>query len=71
MEVCAWSENLNLSHANELGVLPMSKEDLLKNSDIISIHLVLGERYMNLITKKEIEMMKKTCFLINTSEGLL
>ena len=69
MEVCAWSENLNLSHANELGVLPMSKEDLLKNSDIISIHLVLGERYINLITKKEIEMMKKTCFLINTSRG--
>ena len=69
MEVCAWSENLNLSHANELGVLPMSKEDLLKNSDIISIHLVLGERYKNLITKKEIKMMKKTTFLINTSRG--
>ena len=69
MEVCAWSENLNLSHANELEVLPMSKEDLLKNSDIISIHLVLGERYKNLITKKEIEMMKKTTFLINTSRG--
>ena len=69
MEVCAWSENLNLSHANEVGVLPMSKEDLLKNSDIISIHLVLGDRYKNLITKKEIEMMKKTSFLINTSRG--
>ena len=69
MEVCAWSENLNLSHANKLGVLPMSKEDLFKNSDIISIHLVLGERYKNLITKKEIEMMKKTTFLINTSRG--
>ena len=69
MEVCAWSENLNLSHANGLGVLPMSKEDLLKNSDIISIHLVLGERYKNLIKKKEIEMMKKTSFLINTSRG--
>ncbi len=69
MEVCAWSENLNLSHANELGVLPMSKEDLLKNSDIISIHLVLGERYKNLITKKELSMMKKTAFLINTSRG--
>ena len=50
MEVCAWSENLNLSSASELGVLPMSKEDLLKNSDIISIHL-FGERYKNLITK--------------------
>ena len=69
MEVCAWSENLNLSHANELGVLPMTKEDLLKNSDIISIHLVLGERYKNLITKKELGMMKKTAFLINTSRG--
>ena len=69
MEVCAWSENLNLSHANKLGVLPMSKEDLLKNSDIISIHLVLGERYKNLITKKELGMMKKTSFIINTSRG--
>ena len=62
MEVCAWSENLNLSNANELGVLPMTKEDLFKNSDIISIHLVLGERYKNLVTKKELNMMKKTVF---------
>ena len=69
MEVCAWSENLNLTHANEIGVLPMNKEDLLKNSDIVSIHLVLGDRYKHLITMKEIEMMKKTSFLINTSRG--
>ena len=71
MEVCAWSENLNLSHANEIGVLPMSKEDLLKNSDVVSIHLVLGERYKNLITKKELAMMKKSSFLINTSRGTI
>ncbi len=69
MEVVAWSENLNLSHANELGVLPMSKKELLKNADIVSLHVVLGERYKNLITKKDFEMMKKTCFLINTSRG--
>ena len=69
MEVCAWSENLDLSHANEIGVLPMSKEDLLKTADIISIHLVLGDRYKNLITKKEFELMKKSSFLINTSRG--
>ena len=69
MEVCAWSENLNLSHANELGVLPMSKEDLLKNSDIISIHVILGDRYKHLITKKEFSMMKKTAFIVNTSRG--
>tara|TARA_B100000029_G_scaffold143705_1_gene138949 strand:- start:907 stop:1857 length:951 start_codon:yes stop_codon:yes gene_type:complete len=69
MEVVAWSENLNLSMANKLGVLPMSKEELLKQSDIISLHVVLGDRYKNLITKKEFNMMKKTCFLINTSRG--
>ena len=69
MQVVAWSENLNLSEANKLGVLPMSKDELLKQSDIISIHVVLGDRYKNLITEKEIKMMKKTCFLINTSRG--
>ena len=69
MEVSAWSENLNLSEANNLKVLPMSKEDLLKTSDIISIHVVLGERYKDLITKKEFKVMKKTAFLVNTSRG--
>ena len=69
MEVSAWSENLNLSHANELGVLPMSKNDLLKTSDIVSIHVVLGEKYKNLITKNEFKMMKKSSILINTSRG--
>ena len=69
MEVCAWSENLNLTTANELGVLPMSKEDLLKTSDIISLHVVFDEKYKNLITKKEFSMMKKSSFLINTSRG--
>ena len=69
MEVCAWSENLNLAKARELEVLPMSKEDLIKTADIISIHVVLSEKYKNLITKREFEMMKKSCFLINTSRG--
>ena len=69
MQVVAWSENLNLSHAKELGVLPMNKEDLIESSDFISIHVVLGERYKNLITKKDLQMMKKSAFLINTSRG--
>ena len=69
MEVCAWSENLDLTHANKIGVLPMSKEDLLKNADIVSIHVVFGDRYKNLITKKEFELMKKSSLIINTSRG--
>jgi D-3-phosphoglycerate dehydrogenase len=69
MEVLAWSENLNLDKCKELDVLPSSKEDLLKNSDFISIHVQGGERYKNLIQLKEFDMMKKTVFLINTSRG--
>ena len=69
MQVSAWSENLDLTHANKTGVLPMSKEDLLMNSDIISIHVVLGDRYRNLITQKEFKLMKKSAFIINTSRG--
>ena len=69
MEVSAWSENLDLTHANKIGVLPMTKEDLLSASDFVSIHVVLGERYKNLITSKEFKIMKKSAFLINTSRG--
>ncbi len=69
MEVMAWSENLNLDTCKELGVLPTSKEDLFQNSDFISIHVQGGERYKELIKLKELDSMKKTAFLINTSRG--
>ena len=69
MQVIAWSENLDLNKCTELEVLPSTKEDLIKNSDFISIHVQGGERYKNCITLKELDKMKKTTFLINTSRG--
>ena len=69
MQVMAWSENLNLDTCKELDVLPCSKEDLIKSSDFLSIHVQGGERYKNCITIKEMDKMKKTAFLINTSRG--
>jgi len=69
MQVMAWSENLNLDRCKELNVLPSSKEDLIQNSDFISIHVQGGERYKDCIKLKEFDMMKKTAFLINTSRG--
>ena len=69
MEVMAWSENLNLDTCKELDVLPCSKDDLIKNSDFLSIHVQGGERYKDCITLKEMDKMKKTSFLINTSRG--
>ena len=69
MQVMAWSENLDLNKCKELGVLPSSKEDLISNSDFLSIHVQGGERYKDCITIKELDKMKKTSFLINTSRG--
>jgi len=69
MHVMAWSENLNLDTCKELDVLPCSKEDLFQNSDFLSIHVQGGERYKELIKLKELDKMKKTAFLINTSRG--
>ncbi len=69
MQVIAWSENLDLDVCKDLSVLPCSKEDLFQNSDFISIHVQGGERYKELIKLKELNMMKKTSFLINTSRG--
>ena len=69
MQVMAWSENLNLNKCKELDVLPCTKEDLIKNSDFLSIHVQGGERYKNCITLKELDKMKKSAFLINTSRG--
>ena len=69
MQVMAWSENLNLDTCKELDVLPCTKEDLIKNSDFLSIHVQGGERYKDCITLKELDKMKKTSFIINTSRG--
>ncbi len=69
MQVMAWSENLSLDKCKELDVLPCSKEDLIQNSDFLSIHVQGGERYKNCITIKEFDKMKKTSYLINTSRG--
>ena len=71
MQVIAWSENLNLDKCKELEVLPCSKEDLIQNSDFLSIHVQGGERYKDCIKLEEFEKMKKTAFLINTSRGTI
>jgi phosphoglycerate dehydrogenase-like enzyme len=69
MDVIAWSENLKLSVAKHNQVLAVTKQELLEKSDFITIHTVLSKRTKNLITKKDLGLMKATGFLINTSRG--
>ena len=69
MQVMAWSENLSLDKCKELEVLPCSREDLIQNSDFLSIHVQGGDRYKDCIKLSDFDKMKKNAFLINTSRG--
>jgi phosphoglycerate dehydrogenase-like enzyme len=69
MDVIAWSENLTHERAAEVGAQPVSKDELLGRSDVLSIHLVLSERTRGLIGADELSQMRPTAVLINTSRG--
>ena len=69
MPVVAWSANLDPAHARSLGVEPVSKEELLARSDVVSIHLKLGPRSRGLIGARELASMKRTAVIVNTSRG--
>jgi D-3-phosphoglycerate dehydrogenase len=69
MKVIAWSQNLTPERCKEVGVDHVSKDDLFRNADFLSIHVQLGERNRGLITARELGLMKKTAYLINTSRG--
>lgn len=71
LRVIAWSENLTAARCNELGVQLVSKEALLREADILSLHLVLSERSRGIIGVPELELMRRDAILINTSRGPL
>ncbi len=69
MTVLAWSQNLTAERCAEIGVAQASKEELLRQSDFVTIHLQLSPRTRGLIGAKEFVLMKNTAYLINTSRG--
>jgi phosphoglycerate dehydrogenase-like enzyme len=71
MRILAWSPNLTIEKANEAGAIPVTKEELFKESDFITIHMVLSERSRDLIRLHDLQMMKSSAYLINTSRGPL
>ena len=71
MKLIAWSENLTEERAHRAGAELVTKEQLFKRADFITLHLVLSERSKNTVTAKELAIMKPTAYLINTSRGPL
>jgi phosphoglycerate dehydrogenase-like enzyme len=69
MEVVAWSRNLTPERALEVGVAAVSQDELFAGSDVVTVHLVLGDRTRGLVAEPEFAKMKPTAFLINTSRG--
>jgi phosphoglycerate dehydrogenase-like enzyme len=70
MRVRAWSPNLTADRTAAEGVtLAASKEQLLSASDIVSIHLRLGERSRGLLDAAALSLMRPTAYLINTSRA--
>jgi phosphoglycerate dehydrogenase-like enzyme len=71
MRILGWSPNLTKEKAIEAGAIPVTKDQLFKESDFITIHMVLSERSKELIRLQDLQMMKSTAYLINTSRGPL
>jgi phosphoglycerate dehydrogenase-like enzyme len=71
MEVIAWSQNLTPERAREGGAEYVDKEALFSRADVVSIHLVLGERTRGIVGEPELSRMKPGAILINTSRGPL
>jgi phosphoglycerate dehydrogenase-like enzyme len=69
MKVIAWSQNLTPEKCAEAGVGYVSKEDLFRQADFITIHVVLSPRSRGLVGAKELGVMKPSAFIINTSRG--
>lgn len=71
MKVIAWSQNLTAESATEAGVTRVEKDELFARSDIISMHLVLGDRTHGIVGAHELSLMKPTAWIINTARGPL
>ena len=69
MEVLAWSQNLTAERAEAVGATLVAKDELFSRADVLTIHLVLGERSRGLVGAAELSRMKPTAVLINTSRG--
>jgi phosphoglycerate dehydrogenase-like enzyme len=70
MDVVAWSANLTDERAAEVGVRrAASKEELLRTADVVSVHLQLSDRTRGLVGARELELMKPSAILVNTSRG--
>ena len=69
MNIIAWSQNMTAERAKECDATLVDKDTLFKESDIVSVHLVLSDRSRGLVGAEELDLMKSTAYLVNISRG--
>ena len=69
MDVVAWSQNLTGQRAAEVGVRLVDRDELFATADVLTVHLVLSDRTRGLVGRDELERMKPSAILVNTSRG--
>jgi len=69
MNIIAWSQNLTEERCRDVGVRKVDKEVLFRESDVLSIHVILSERTRGLVSAADLASMKSSAYLINTSRG--
>jgi phosphoglycerate dehydrogenase-like enzyme len=69
MRVIAWSENLTADKAAAVGAEHVQRNELFRQSDVLTIHLILSRRSRRLVGPAELALMKSTAWLVNTSRG--
>lgn len=69
MKVLAWGRHLSSAAAAQAGAECCELDDLLRSSDVVSIHATLSEETRGLVDARCLALMKKTSFLINTARG--
>ena len=69
MQVIAWSHHLTTERASQAGAVLVTKDELFRRADMVTIHLVLSDRTRGLVRKQELALMKPTALLVNTSRS--
>jgi phosphoglycerate dehydrogenase-like enzyme len=69
MKLIAWSQNLTPEIAAAAGATLVTKDELFRQADVVSIHLILSRRTRGLVGAADLALMKPTSWLINTSRG--
>ncbi|NEK57017.1 D-2-hydroxyacid dehydrogenase family protein [Geodermatophilus sabuli] len=69
MDVVAWSPNLTEERAAAAGVRRVEEETLFATADVVTVHLVLSDRTRGLVGRPQLDRMKPTAILVNTSRG--